>query len=235
MSKNGFLIAIEGVEHSDVKRLGERLSKKIRRKGYNSVFGVEPEIDSSGNYFRAVTKENVASMISAVANDLNTALQFESFEPDRDALCEARRVVCEFNEGKEISKVDLQLLSFFERKFHLRSVIGHLSSSGYFVILKGYELSGFVAGLFAGISFEDLFVLREKALGRDYVRPDVTILLCPSTRGMSESVINYEIAMARLQNTRNYGFVVRVNGDRSEGLVMADILRKLSRFIPALA
>lgn len=235
MSKNGFLIAIEGAEEAGARRLGERISKKLCRRGYFSVFGAKPEIDPSGNYFRKVTKENIADMVSAVTNDLDTALQFEPFEPDIDILCEARRVVFDFNEGKEITNIDLQLLSLFERKFHLRSVVRHLASSGCFVVLKGYELSSFVAGLSAGISFEELFALREKVLGSDRVRPDVTILLYPSVGRMSDSAINYEIAIARLQNTKNYGFVVRVKGDRSEGMVMADIFHKLSRFVPSLS
>lgn len=234
MSKNGFLIAIEGADNRGVRRMGERISKKLRRKGCDSVFGADPPVDLFGNYFRPIDSGGTADMISAVTNILDTALQFESFEPDINILCEARRIVCDFNDGKEISKIDLQLLSFFERKFHLRSVIGHLTSSNCFVVLKGYELSSFAEGLSAGISFEELFYLREKVLGRDHVRPDVTILLCAPVHRMDDLAINYEIAIARLQNTKNYGFVARVNGNRSEGLIMADIFRKLSRFIPVL-
>ncbi len=234
MSRNGFLIAIEGADEHGMYRLGEKLSKKLRRKGYDSVFGAEPEVDSGGNYFRSPNKENIADLVSAVTNELDTVLHFEPFEPDVHVLSEARRVICDFNDGKEISNIDLQLLALFERKFHLRSTIGHLASSGCFVVLKGYELASFARGLSAGIPFADLFALRESILGRDYVRPDVTVLLCTSVHKMGEFAINYEIAASRLQNSQNYGFVVRVNSDKTEGLIMADIFHKLSRFIPAL-
>lgn len=233
MEKKGFLIAIEGAECFGMQRMGERLSKKLCHKGYSSVFGAKPEIDLSGNYFREATQENTLALVDSAIKTLG----FADLSGSVDSVNLYHRIcwiLDDYNLGKKLSATDLQVLSLFERKFHLRSVVGQLASSGCFIVLKGYELSVFAAGFSAGISFEELFALREKVLGRDRVRPDVTILISPSGGRMIDCAINYEIAIARLQNTRNYGFVVRINGSRSEGLVMAEIFHKLSRFIPSL-
>ena len=251
MSRNGFLIAIEGLEHSGMQRIGERLSGKLRHKGYKSSFGAEPVVSPFQNYFREATRENTLALVDSAVSILG----FADLSGSVDSVNLYQRIcwiIDDFNLGKKLSATDLQVLSLFERKFNLRTVVKDMVSCGGFLVLKGYELGSLAAGLSTGISFEELFCLQKEVLEDDYIRPDVTILIDTPLReyqnylsrnGLAELTLDesqkvalgYEIAASGLQRGFNYGFVLRVGGGKTEGLVFADILRKLSRFIPALA
>lgn len=251
MSKSGFLIAIEGLEHSDMLLLGERLSSKLRHRGYKSTFEADLTISPFGNYFREANRENTLVLLDSAVRNLSSA----DLSGSVDSVNLYQRICWiqdDYNLGKALSVLDLQALSLFERKFHLRAVVKDLMASGGFAVLKGYELGSIAAGISAGVPFETLSALQKDVLGDDYIRPDVTILVDVSRKTYCEYIrrnglveptadevdalaIGYEKAASGLQRGFNYGFVLRVNGEKTEGLVFASILRKLSRFIPSFA
>jgi thymidylate kinase len=171
----------------------------------------------------------------------------ESFNSAR-AIEKLKEVVACTERGNVLSVSDLVFISFLERRAHMRSILRSGAFAGNYVILKGYELSVFAFGMAAGVSFSELLELRNLALGELWAYPSITILFdVPARiskfylgqRGMDLPLdylerlsLSYEAAIARLQGSGNYGFVIRVRGDKGEGVVFADILGKLSRYMP---
>lgn len=249
MGRELTLITIEGLEHPGFCGLVGRLSNKFKKKGHDSAFGFEPENAKFCNYFRPPTQQNSDVLVKFAERSARGSESggVTSRSPGLEA--KLREVVDKIRNGDNISSRDLVFLSFFERRIHLGSILKSGVFSKSFVVLKGYELSVFAEGICANIPFEELLQIRDLVLGDYYVSPDITIIfnvpgessrLYLEQRGVNlakeyleELGLSYEKAIARLQGGSNYGFVVRVKGDKSEGVVFADILYKLGHYIPA--
>lgn len=247
MGREITLIAMEGLEHPGFCGLVGRLSNKFKKKGHDSAFGFASEGGEFCNYFRSPTPENSKVLVD-FAKGMIAEPESGEFWPENLSF-RLRSLIEKVEGGEKPSSADLILLSFLERRAHLRSMAKSGVFSGSMVVVKGYELSVFASGLVCGISFEELLQIRNLALAGSYVFPDITIIFSVPVsfsrfylgqRGLNYSEeflddfgLAYEKAIARLQGSSNYGFVVRVKGDKSEGVVFADILNKLSRYIPA--
>lgn len=248
MGRETTLITMEGLEHPGFCGLVGRLSNKFKKKGCESAFGFEPENAKFCNYFRPPTPQN-ADALAKFAERLTRGSEgsaVASWSPELEA--NLGEVIGKIQNRETLSNRDLVLLSFFERRVHLRSILKSGVFSKSFVVLKGYELSVFAEGICAGVSFEKLLQIRNLILEDCYIIIDITIIFNVTVessrfyleqRGVNfskdhleELGLSYEKAVARLQGAGNYGFVIRTKGDKSEGVVFADILGKLARYMP---
>lgn len=248
MGRDVTLVVMEGLEHPGFCGLAGRLSNKFKKKGCDSAFGFEPENSKFCNYFRPPTSQN-AEVLARFAERSTRGSDggvITSWSPELEA--KFAEVVGKIQNGETLSSRDLVFLSFFERRVHLRSILKSGVFSKSFVVLKGYELSVFAEGVCAGVSFEELLQIRNLVLGDCHILPDITIIFnVPiessrfyleqrgvnfSEEYLEELGLSYEKAIARLQGAGNYGFVIRVRGDKSEGMVFADILGRLAHYMP---
>lgn len=247
MGKAVTLIAMEGLEYAGFCGLPGRLSAKFKKKGFESAFGFSPDGGQFCNYFRPPLGQSLEPLLKFARFVSGAENKGESFNSVK-VIEKLKEMVVSAERGNDISVADLAFLSFLERRAHMRSILKSGAFAGNYVILKGYELSVFAFAMAAGVPFDELLELRNLALGEFWAYPSLTILFdVPvkiskfylgqkgvdfSSDYLERLSLFYEAAIARLQGSGNYGFVIRVKGDKGDGVVFADILGKLGHYMP---